>query len=216
MRILSVIVLACLLGYGSPAAADTILITSGGLSSFFGPSFVFGFGLFDASGPDFSADPAGVVITSCGICLPGESASIGIFTDIPYTSQATYKGVTYPIGPQYVDGVPVGSQNAWFIDVQGTLTLPLLTGDQTVALTVPMVIGGTFFLEGAQHTFTGSATADLILALTADQRWRTNSFAVTVDPEAATAVPEPATMLLVGAGLGAVVWRKVRAGASNR
>ena len=133
MRILFVLVLACLLAYGSPAKADTILITSGGLSSFFGPSFVFGFGLFDASGPDFSADPAAVVITSplrVGGCLPGESASIGIFTDLPYISQATYKGVTYPIGPQFVDGVPVGSQNAWFIDLQGTLTLPPLTGDQ--------------------------------------------------------------------------------------
>jgi PEP-CTERM motif len=203
-----VFVFACLFAFGSPAGADTIPLTSGGLRGTLGPSSGFTFGLFDAAGPDFSADPAGVVIRNgCGLgdCVPGASATIALYTDIPYTSQATYQGTTYPIGPPT-------NQNAWFIDLQGTFVVPLITGDQTVALTVPMVIGGTFFLQGAQHTFTGSATAALILGLSPSQRWRTDSFAVTVDPLAVQPVPEPASMLLVGAGLGAAAWRKVRAG----
>ena len=69
---------------------------------------------------------------------------------------------------------------------------------------------------GLERRLAVVATAALTLGLNSDQRWRTDSFAVTVDPAASTPVPEPASMLLVGVGLGAVAWRKVRAGASNR
>ena len=126
-------------------------------------------------------------------------------------SHATYQGITYPIGlyVPILPGGPTHSGNAWFIDMQGTFAVPLITGDQTVALTVPMVIGGNFFLQGAQHTFTGSAIATFTLGLNPDQRWRTDALAVTVDP-VATPVPEPASILLVGTALGAAAWRKVR------
>ena len=51
-------VFACLFAFGSPAGADTILITSGGLRGTIRPNIGFTFGMFDAAGPDFSADPS--------------------------------------------------------------------------------------------------------------------------------------------------------------
>lgn len=213
LRVLSLAAVVLLPG---PASADPVTITAGHTEVLLGAGLARG----ALQGEDFSmtfgADGfRAAVALDCVPCLPGATVNLGGFFNLPRVGgSAVVDGTTYP--QIYFDGMT------------GTFTSPsfVVTGESTVTLTQPFTYTGSVsgylidpwifgITEPAfTRTLTGRGTAsatfifnrfseepDGVMFTATDLRY---------DFDDAAPVPEPATMLLCGAGTAFLMVRRRR------
>jgi len=203
-----------------PAAtrADEIVITSGYLtvpSRFTNATFSFGNAAqgFAVSNVGYRGGDGGVIGSACSPCLSGETVSIsGRFSD----------GGNLGFGPATVGGV--NYERVYFPFANLVFNAPLIVvpfdNSPVVTINVPFTMTGGISLSSANDeqppffstTFSGQGIATLRLSsyLGSPNVWFHDFLGVTYNfsPAAApAAVPEPATLVLFGTGLTAVVAR---------
>ena len=189
-----------LLALAGPASGESIQITSGALvwTAPAGP------GPVTLLGQGFSFD--GITINSSGVfmphldcvvpeCVPGSVVDLSarwIGADIPGT--ATINGTTYT-----TEG-GVNADNGLVAEWLGSLDIPTnFTGG---TLTAPFTFTGTFFVSGSGKVdLFGAGTTSLSFVPYAAFPGAFQLTSATYDFEAASAVPEPLSAVLVGTGL---------------
>ena len=145
-----------------------------------------------------------------GDCPPGELVNIhASWSDHNLPGTASLDGRTFPIG--------IGSEDEGFASVffDGPMwTAPQFTGSLTATVVVPITFTGTIAPptpEGTVPHLTGlfgSGLATLSLSWNAPtDGWLLSAARYELTDESAP-VPEPATLLLTGAGLSAAAWRR--------
>jgi hypothetical protein len=211
------VVLCSVFLFPRPAAADTIRITSG----FFEVADHFevrafnlvgdrrGFRLFGSVGnPGFDA-----MCTNGPLCAPGEPARVLQFwggLDFPGAS-STHLGVTYEQMNSLNDIAFAG------ILFDNTVPLPGLTGS-TTTLRTPFTMTGDFSVQprdaaGFAETLRGTGTMTTTWNRTDSPEGGTPGWALAFtryDFSGDTAVPEPMTLVLVGAGAAVAFARRKR------
>jgi hypothetical protein len=202
----------------TPASADTIAITAGALilqrgtrTSTLHMEGPRGFTM-DSFNP---IDTGSYLVTDyCSgspdlICLPGDRipASTGaVGSDLP--AVVTVDGLTFTTG--------IGSdvQGSALIDFAASFVAPPFTSDHATARAPFTFFGGVAFPEMLSRetvTLVGRGTLSVDLALvnsTAGPRW--NWQRASYDFQSPDAVPEPATLVLVGSGIAGCLMRRRR------
>jgi hypothetical protein len=208
------------LGIAQSAAADPIVITSGSMLV----TGRFETGSISLTGTRGFSLVAGVdpgegevsAISRCGMvgdpdCVGGSTISIGAFLgeDGFPNGIATLDGVTYD------DISSIFSPATVLLRLGGTVTLPELQ-DSPVTLTARFTVGDSAFILPSPNAPVpiggtgGTATLRLVPALEVegpDRPWVVDM--IRYDFNDAAAIPEPATVLLVGAGVVGA-WRSRR------
>ena len=145
-----------------------------------------------------------------GDCVPGDRVSIrASWSDHDLPGVGSLDGATFPLG--------MGStvEGSALVDFNGPLwTAPAFTGAMTTTVAVPITFFGLIrppTPEGQNPSFiplTGNGLATLALSWNApSEGWLLSEARYQLSANAAP-VPEPATLLLIGSGLAAAVWRR--------
>jgi len=193
----------------SLAHADTIRITSGFLVMSVGPFDLIGdshgFRLF-GNAYQGGHGPNAFAFCPGELCNPGEvvlyqHAANGL--DLP--ASATFEGIAYEdvntlSGPAFAE-----------IGFSGTVPLPA-AGSDTAVLRTPFTMQGNFVVQGVSdnHTLVGSGVMTSRWTAGSDETgapiWDLTS--ARYDFLGASPVPEPTTLLLLGAGGTVAAWRR--------
>ena len=214
-KVLQVTAMMAVVVFPSAAAADTITITGGTMETQIRASLARG--LFEGSGflLGFGADGfAATVATDCVPCVAGDSVNFSAEFNLPRAS-----------GRALVDGM---SYSQIFLEMTGTFSAPSfqISGSETVIRSSPFTYAGTiagFLIDPWEHgpttpaftkslTGRGTASATFIFFDGGDEgRPSFTADDLRYDFEDPAAVPEPATLLLCGAGMAVMgVRRRLR------
>jgi hypothetical protein len=200
----------CLMALGlspAPASADPVVLTGGNVFYHVGdPLFV----TLPSIDGFIVAGGAGHVPSWTCACTPGEMVDTSVaedFATLGATGSFVFQGTTYQ----------VTDSGAFTID-SGTVTVPTIPsgGGGTAFATVftPFTFRGTLTGVSAGGLTTsldlsGGGTAAIMFSQTAGGN--PQFFSASYGFESAAAVPEPSTLLLVGAAAAGVVVRRLRA-----
>jgi hypothetical protein len=141
----------------------------------------------------------------CGLCLPGTQFGGTITANLTVSQSLSYEGVGYGPGSGYV---PVGSGMQFTVPV---FTIP----DDLSPVVVPFTFTGSvsaFSTTGLPTLFfelTGSGFATFTFTGFAPFNIR-NQATFVFSPAAPNAIPEPATIILLGTGLAGAAAAKLR------
>jgi hypothetical protein len=201
---------AAVLSSATAARADPITVQSPSFASVIGSvGFI---GLVGDRG--FSL--ASLVSTTGGVFAPGTQCSAGCAPGTTLSLHSEWLGNDLPAlatldGNVFTDVGSLASGNAAQVRFDGTALLPALSGSFALVMS-PFTFTGLFVHDlGITETLSGHGQAFTFLTARpgATPGWVVSSVQYIFDP--AAPVPEPASMLLVGGGLSALLLRRRRA-----
>jgi hypothetical protein len=137
------------------------------------------------------------VLTNCDPCLPGATLSVaGVLSGAAFSGLATLDGNTY------TDLNGIADPTSIYMEFFGATVMPAFQ-NADVVITLPFRMMGFFNLPSTQEVLRGRGLASVFLRpqMNADMppEWRAQR--VLYDFSDQSTVPEPSTMMLVGAGL---------------
>jgi hypothetical protein len=136
-------------------------------------------------------------------CAPGQTIGVNAFL---MPNDGGLVDTVMTLGGRVFDDFSFNSDYSVLLEMAGSFVAPPFDGDNDAIVTTPFTFMGRFDLANQPTTFmTGRGTATVRLTRGEgidNQAW--DGASVRYDFEGAAPVPEPATMILVGAGLAGV------------
>lgn len=202
---------AVLAGASAPVTADPLPITGGSLDIAGQPTSAGHVGFVDISG-DRGFTLFAVVDGAFGIYLPGTTCnSVGCEPGRTIDLRASWTGGDLRDTRATLDGVTytdiggTGSTSSASVDFTGTATLPDALAPSAV-ISAPFNFTGLFAHDSSREDLFGRGTATIFLESIAIPNlapgWGVSRIRYQLSSMPGEPIPEPATLLLLGAGLG--------------